>query len=46
MANLDHIQHDWLIRFLEHRDADKRLIRLIRKWPKTGVMDGKSGSSA
>lgn len=36
----DHIQHDWLIRFLEHRVADKRIIRLIRKWLKAGVMDG------
>ncbi len=36
----DHIQHDWLIRFLEHRVADKRVVRLIRKWLKAGVMDG------
>jgi len=36
----DHIQHDWLIRFLEHRIADKRVVRLIRKWLRAGVMDG------
>jgi len=36
----DHIQHDWLVRFLEHRVADKRIVRLIRKWLKAGVMDG------
>jgi len=36
----DHIQHDWLIRFLEHRVADKRVIRLIRKWLRAGVMEG------
>jgi RNA-directed DNA polymerase len=36
----DHIQHDCLIRFLEHRVADKRIIRLIRKWLRAGVMDG------
>jgi len=35
----DHIQHDWLIRFLQHRIADKRVIRLIRKWLKAGVLD-------
>lgn len=40
MCSFDHIQHDWLIRFLEHRVADKRIIRLIRKWLKAGVMDG------
>ena len=34
----DHINHDWLIRMLEHRIADKSLIRLIRKWLKAGVM--------
>ena len=36
----DHIQHDWMVRFLEHRIADKRLIRLIRKWLRAGVMEG------
>lgn len=32
----------WLIKFLEHRIADKRVLRLIRKWLKAGVIeDGK-----
>lgn len=35
----DHLQHGWLLRFLEHRIADKRVIRLIRKWLRAGVMD-------
>ncbi len=35
----DHIQHDWLVRFLEHRIRDKRIIRLIRKWLRAGVME-------
>ncbi len=35
----DHIQHDWLLRFLQHRIADKRLIRLVRKWLKAGIFD-------
>jgi RNA-directed DNA polymerase len=35
----DHIQHDWMERFLAHRIADKRLLRLIRKWLRCGVME-------
>ena len=32
----------WLIKFLEHRIADKRVLRLIRKWLRAGVIeDGK-----
>jgi retron-type reverse transcriptase len=29
-----------LIRFVEHRVGDRRVIRLIRKWLKAGVMEG------
>jgi RNA-directed DNA polymerase len=36
----DTVRHDWLIRFLEHRIGDPRVIRLIRKWLQAGVMDG------
>ncbi len=39
-AFFDTVNHDWLIRFLEHRIGDQRVIRLIRKWLKAGVMDG------
>ncbi len=35
----DTVNHDWLIRFLEHRIGDRRAIRLIRKWLKAGVME-------
>ena len=35
----DHIRHDWLVRMLEVRIADRSLIRLIRKWLKAGVME-------
>ena len=35
----DTISHDWLIRFVEHRVADTRIIRLIRKWLKAGVLE-------
>jgi RNA-directed DNA polymerase len=38
----DAVSHEWLIRFVEHRVADRRIVRLIRKWLKVGVMeDGK-----
>lgn len=38
----DEIDHAWMVRFLEHRIADRRIIRLIRKWLKAGVIeDGK-----
>ena len=35
----DAVSHDWLIRFVELRIGDKRVVRLIRKWLKAGVMD-------
>src|SRR5882724_1120171 len=35
----DTVSHDWLIRFVEHRVGDQRVIRLIRKWLKVGVME-------
>jgi RNA-directed DNA polymerase len=35
----DTISHDWLTRFLEHRIGDRRIIRLIQKWLKAGVLD-------
>ena len=35
----DTVSHDWLIRFVEHRVGDKRIIRLIRKWLRAGVLE-------
>ena len=35
----DSVSRDWLVRFLEHRIADKRVIRLIIKWLNAGVME-------
>ncbi len=35
----DRVSHDWLVRFLEHRIADTRLLRLILKWLKVGVLE-------
>jgi group II intron reverse transcriptase/maturase len=38
----DTLRHDWLVRFLEYRIADRRVIRLIQKWLNAGVLeDGK-----
>ena len=35
----DTVNHDWLIKFVEHRIADRRILRLIRKWLRAGVME-------
>ena len=35
----DAVSHEWLIRFVEHRVGDGRILRLIRKWLKAGVME-------
>ena len=33
------LDHDWLVRFVEHRVGDPRLISLIRRWLKAGVVE-------
>jgi RNA-directed DNA polymerase len=38
-AFFDSIDHAWLMRFLEHRIGDTRVLRLIRKWLTVGVVD-------
>jgi RNA-directed DNA polymerase len=35
----DTVSHEWLIRLLEHRIGDKRIIHLIQKWLKVGVLE-------
>ena len=35
----DNLDKGWMIRFLEHRVADPRRLRLIQKWRKAGVME-------
>jgi RNA-directed DNA polymerase len=38
----DGISHEWLVKFVEHRIADRRVVRLIQKWLRAGVLeDGK-----
>jgi RNA-directed DNA polymerase len=38
-AFFDTIDHGWLIRFLEHRVADRRVVRLIQKWLNADVLE-------
>jgi RNA-directed DNA polymerase len=38
-ASFDEISQEWLVRFLEHRIGDRRIIRLIQKWLKAGVLE-------
>jgi group II intron reverse transcriptase/maturase len=41
-AFFDTLAHEWLVKFIEHRIADRRVVRLIRKWLNAGVLeDGK-----
>ena len=35
----DAVDQQWLIRFLEHRIGDERIIRLVKKWLKAGVLE-------
>ena len=35
----DSVSQEWLVRFLEHRIGDQRIIRLVRKWLKAGVLE-------
>ena len=38
----DTLDHEWLVKFVEHRIADRRVVRLIQKWLNAGVLeDGK-----
>jgi RNA-directed DNA polymerase len=36
----DNLDKSWLIKFVEHRVADRRILRLIQKWLNAGVMEG------
>jgi len=35
----DTVSQEWLIRFVEHRIGDKRILRLVQKWLKAGVLE-------
>jgi RNA-directed DNA polymerase len=38
-AFFDKIEHSWMIKFVEHRIGDRRIVRLIQKWLEAGVME-------
>ena len=38
-AFFDTVDQQWLIRFVEHRVGDRRIIRLIQKWLRAGVLE-------
>src|SRR6266852_1495565 len=35
----DNMSHEWTMKFVEHRVADRRMLRLIQKWLKAGVSE-------
>lgn len=35
----DNVDHDWLMRFLERRVGDKRMLRMVKRFLKAGVME-------
>lgn len=38
-AFFDTLNHEWLVKFVEHRIGDRRIVRLIQKWLKAGVLE-------
>jgi retron-type reverse transcriptase len=39
VTSFDTVSQEWLIKFVEHRVGDRRIIRLIQKWLKAGVLE-------
>ena len=39
LKSFDSVSQEWLVRFIEHRIGDQRIIRLVRKWLKAGVLE-------
>jgi group II intron reverse transcriptase/maturase len=35
----DNLSHEWMQKFIEHRVADPRILRLIQKWLKAGISE-------
>jgi retron-type reverse transcriptase len=42
----DNLSHEWAIKFIEHRVAHRRILRLIQKWMKAGVSEDGQWSEA
>jgi group II intron reverse transcriptase/maturase len=41
----DAIAHEWMVKFVKHRIADKRIVRLIQKWLAAGVLENEKWSA-
>jgi len=41
----DAIDHGWMVKFLEHRIADRRMVRLVQKWLAAGILEEGKWSS-
>ena len=39
MRGFFNMSHEWTMKFIEHRVADRRILRLIQKWLKAGVSE-------
>jgi RNA-directed DNA polymerase len=39
VVSFDALKHEWSVKFIEHRIADRRVVRLIQKWLKAGVLE-------
>jgi RNA-directed DNA polymerase len=39
VVSFDNLDKSWVVKFVEHRVADPRILRLIQKWLKAGVME-------
>ena len=35
----DNVDHEWMMKFLEHRIADKRVLRYVKRFLKAGIME-------
>jgi group II intron reverse transcriptase/maturase len=35
----DTLKHEWIVKFIEHRVGDRRVVRLIQKWLAAGVLE-------
>jgi retron-type reverse transcriptase len=40
------VSHEWMVKFLQHRIADRRILRLIQKWRSIPTVEDGSGDSA
>jgi len=38
-ASRDNLNHEWMMKFVQHRVADPRILRLIQKWLKAGISE-------